>query len=167
MANQQSRVYEAMFLVKTGVASDWEAAKGMIQRIMDRAHVEMVACQLWDERRLAYDIKRCKRAAYILCYFLGDGSAIGGIERDVQLSEHLLRVLILRADHIGPEKLEEIKALPERRADEPQPPADERGRPDWRRSDRRPEFSRSERTPAPARVDDEDAPKPEGDQEQD
>ena len=115
MAEQSLQLYEAMFLVEPDVAADWEAAKGMVQRIMDRAKANMLACRLWDERRLAYPINKYNRAVYILCHFRAHGSAISGIERDVQLSEHLLRVLVLRADHITDEELEEIKALPEKR----------------------------------------------------
>ena len=115
MAEQNLQLYEAMFLVETSIASDWEAAKGMIQKTMDRAKAQLLLCRLWDERRLAYPISKHKRATYILCYFRAHGSAIGPIERDVQLSEHLLRVLILRADHITDEELEKIKDTPERR----------------------------------------------------
>ena len=115
MAEQNLQLYEAMFLVETNIASDWEAAKGMIQKTMDRANAQLLVRRLWDERRLAYPISKHKRATYILCYFRAHGSAIGGIERDVQLSEYLLRVLVLRADHVTDEELEKIKALPERR----------------------------------------------------
>ena len=115
MAEQNLQLYEAMFLVETNIASDWEAAKGMIQKTMDRANAQLLVRRLWDERRLAYPISKHKRATYVLCYFRAPGSAIGGIERDVQLSEHLLRVLILRADHVTDEELEKIKATPERR----------------------------------------------------
>ena len=113
MALQNSRLYEAMFLVETNIASDSEATKGMIRTIMDRAHAELLVCSLWDERRLAYDIDKHKRAAYVLCYFRANGTAISSMERDVQLSEHLLRVLVLRADHISTEELERIKGLSE------------------------------------------------------
>ena len=116
MALQESKLYEAMFLVDTNIAADSEATKGMIQTIMDRAKTELIVSRLWDERRLAYDINKHKRATYILCYFRANGSAISRIERDVQLSEHLLRVLVLRADHISPEELEQIKDLPDRRS---------------------------------------------------
>ena len=114
MALQESKLYEAMFLVDTNIAADSEATKGMIQTIMDRAKTELIVSRLWDERRLAYDISKHKRATYILCYFRANGSAISRIERDVQLSEHLLRVLVLRADHISPEELEQIKESPDR-----------------------------------------------------
>ncbi len=108
MVLQDSRLYEAMFLVDTNIASDPEATKGMIRTVMDRAHAELLVCSLWDERRLAYDIDKHKRAAYVLCYFRANGADIKTMERDVQLSEHLLRVLVLRGDHISPEQLEKI-----------------------------------------------------------
>ena len=115
MAERVLHLYEAMFLVEPGIATDWEAVQGMVQRLMDRANAQLLVCRLWDERRLAYPIKKQKRAAYILCYFKADGSSIGGIERDTQLSEHLLRVLVLRADHVSDEEIEKIKAEPDSR----------------------------------------------------
>ncbi|NIA06054.1 MAG: 30S ribosomal protein S6 [Actinobacteria bacterium] len=115
MTERVLQLYEAMFLVEPGIATDWEAAKGMVQTIMDRAKAELLVCRLWDERRLSYPIKKQRRAAYIICYFRADGSTIGGIERDTQLSEHLLRVLVLRAGHITDEELEKIIAVPDRR----------------------------------------------------
>ena len=115
MAERALQLYEAMFLVEPGIATDWEAAKGMVETIMERAKAQLLICRLWDERRLAYPIKKQRRAAYIICYFRADGSTIGGIERDTQLSEHLLRVLVLRADHITDEELEKIKEVPDRR----------------------------------------------------
>ena len=116
LAEQLLQLYEAMFLVEPDIATDWEAAKGMVQTVMERANAELLICQLWDERRLAYAINKQRRAAYILCYFRVNGAAVSGIERDVQLSEHLLRVLVLRADHITDEELERIKAMPDRRS---------------------------------------------------
>ena len=115
MAERALQLYEAMFLVEPGIATDWEAAKGMVETIMERAKAQLLVCRLWDERRLAYPIKKQRRAAYSICYFRANGSAIGGIERDTQLSEHLLRVLVLRADHITDDQLEEIKETPDRR----------------------------------------------------
>ena len=115
MAERALQLYEAMFLVEPGIATDWEAAKGMVETIMERAKAQLLVCRLWDERRLAYPVKKQRRAAYIICYFRANGSAIGGIERDTQLSEHLLRVLVLRADHITDEELQKIKEVPDRR----------------------------------------------------
>ena len=131
MTLQDSRLYEAMFLVETNIASDSEATKGMIQTVMDRAHAELLICSLWDERRLAYDIDKHTRAAYVLCYFRANGTTISSIERDVQLSEHLLRVLVLRADHISPEEFERIKEGPDdQRTSPPDEPTPAQKKPD-------------------------------------
>ena len=127
MVLQDSRLYEAMFLVDTSIASDSEATKGMIRTLMDRAKAELLVCSLWDERRLAYDVDKHKRAAYVLCYFRADGANISTMERDVQLSEHLLRLLVLRADQISDEELERIisESQPKEETQTPDQPSSE------------------------------------------
>ena len=62
----------------------------------------------WDDRRLAYEIKGQKRGVYILAYFKAPGVDISHVERDCNLSEKVLRALILRADHLS---IEEMTAL--------------------------------------------------------
>jgi len=98
------RVYEGMFLVDSALAaSDWDGVIGAIERILGRAGAEVLSVRKWDERKLEYEIQRKSRGTYILTYFNASSDKIGGIERDVQLSEQVLRVLILRGDHVTPE----------------------------------------------------------------
>jgi Ribosomal protein S6 len=59
----------------------------------------------WDERRLAFEIDKQKRGTYILAYANVPGDQVGHIERDVQISERLLRVLIVKADHLTAEEI--------------------------------------------------------------
>jgi len=99
--------YEAMFLVDSGMASsDWDGVISTINTIMTRGDAEVINLRKWDERRLAYDIAGHRRGTYLLSYFKADPARIGSIERDVKLNESLLRVLILRADHVTPEQME-------------------------------------------------------------
>lgn len=94
-----NRLYEAMFLIDSArAASDREGVNRNIRNILERAGAEIVSIRKWDERRLAYDIKGHSRGTYILCYFRADGRRIREIERDVQLSEQTMRVLILCAE---------------------------------------------------------------------
>jgi small subunit ribosomal protein S6 len=98
--NETKKLYEAMFLADSGeAASDWEGLEKTIRKILSRNHAEVVSLRKWDERRLAYEVQGKGRGTYILCYFRADGDGVGGIERDVQLSERIMRVLILR---VGP-----------------------------------------------------------------
>ncbi|MCF7958149.1 MAG: 30S ribosomal protein S6, partial [Phycisphaerae bacterium] len=60
----------------------------------------MVSLNKWDDRRLCFEIQKRNRGTYILCYFNTLPESLSNIERDVQISEDILRVQILRADRI-------------------------------------------------------------------
>ncbi len=94
------RIYEGMFLIDVGLANDWSRAEAVIQRIIDRAEAQLLFCQKWDERRLAYEIAGRRRGVYVLTYFKAPAENIGTIERDVQLSENILRVLVLQKNQL-------------------------------------------------------------------
>ena len=96
-----------MFLVDSGkAASDWDGVNAAIKKILDRAEAEIVSMRKWDDRRLAYDIRRTSRGTYMLCYFKAEGQKIQGIEKDVQLSENIIRVLILSTEQMSQEDIE-------------------------------------------------------------
>jgi len=95
------RLYEGMFLVDSALAaSDWDGINAAIKAILEKAEAEIISIRKWNECRLAYEINGKGRGTYILTYFRVDGDRISGIERDVQLSERLMRVLILNAEHM-------------------------------------------------------------------
>ena len=109
MAESKNRknYYEAMFLISPSVATDLGGAIQHIREILGRGDVELISLRKWDERRLAYEIQKNKRGVYILAYFAADPSRLALIERACNLSEQLLRSLIIRADHLT---LEEMQA---------------------------------------------------------
>lgn len=107
METATTKLYEAMFLVDSSLAgSDWDGVMATIKNILQRAQVEVLWLQKWGERKLAYEINHKARGTYILCYFRADGGRIRDIERDVRLSERIMRVLILRADKHMAEQIE-------------------------------------------------------------
>ena len=103
----EKKLYEGMFLVDSAkAASDWDGVNAAIKKILDRAEAEIVSMRKWDDRRLAYDIRSVSRGTYLLCYFRADGSQIQSIEKAVQLSEAIIRVLILSTDQMTQEDIE-------------------------------------------------------------
>jgi small subunit ribosomal protein S6 len=98
--------YEAMFLISQAVAADLGAAVDHIKEILHRAQAELLAMRKWDDRRLAYEVKGQKRGVYILTYFNAPNDQLAHIERDCNLSEKILRVQILRADHLTIEEIQ-------------------------------------------------------------
>lgn len=131
--------YEAMFLFDPTFGASFENCESVIRRLMDRADAEIVFCRKWDERRLAYKIKGRKRGVYVLVYFKAPAEKVGSIERDAQITEEILRLLILRADGVTPEAMEKA-AVPrseEESSDDSRDSRDSRREPS--RPDRRPE----------------------------
>ena len=105
------RTYEGLFLVDSGeAAADWKQVTGTIEKILSRSECEVISLRKWDDRRLAYEVNKKNRGTFILAYFDCDPDRIGSIERDVQLSEHVIRVLILRTDRMTAEMMD--KATP-------------------------------------------------------
>jgi len=102
--------YEAMFLFDPTFGGSFENCEAEIRRLMERAEAEIVFCRAWDERRLAYKVKGRKRGVYVLVYFKAAPGKIAPLERDAQLSENILRMLVLRADGVTPEAMEKALA---------------------------------------------------------
>jgi small subunit ribosomal protein S6 len=103
----KNKLYEGMFLVDSAQAgADWDGVMAAIRTILEKAEAEIVSINKWDDRRLAYNIKGKTRGVYILSYFRADGGRIRNIEKAVQLSERIMRVLILSAERLRPEDIE-------------------------------------------------------------
>jgi small subunit ribosomal protein S6 len=110
------KLYEAMFLIDSAeAAKDWDGILELIRKMLTKADAEIVSIRKWDERPLAYSIGGCDRGTYILTYFRADGQKITEVERDVQLSDRIMRALILRADHLTEEDI--AKDTPATRAE--------------------------------------------------
>jgi small subunit ribosomal protein S6 len=98
------KTYEAMFLLEAG-QGDFEIASEPIRTVLSRAGAEVLSINLWDERRLAYEIKGQKRGTYVLTYFKLDPAKVVELEHDCQLNDAILRVLIIRKDNLKDEEL--------------------------------------------------------------
>ncbi len=101
------KLYEAMFLIDSAEATaDWDGINTLIRTILERAGAEIVSIRKWDDRKLTYNISGKSRGTYILCYFRAEGGRVREIERDVQLSERIMRALILTAEHMSRQDIE-------------------------------------------------------------
>jgi len=103
--SQDKATYEGMFLLDAG-NPDFQAASEPVRTVLDRNEASVLSIKPWDERRLAYEIKGRRRGLYVLTYFEADPARITEIERDCQLDERILRVLLLRSDGLTEETIE-------------------------------------------------------------
>jgi len=113
------RLYEGMFLLEAGRANaSWEESLNHVKNLLDRASATLVAAKKWDERKLAYEVDGHKRGVYMLAFFRADSAKIVGLERDCQLSDMILRTLILRRDKLTDEQAIATKTLQEMKEEE-------------------------------------------------
>ena len=98
--------YETMFLISQTAAADFGAAVEHIRSLFARIDAEIVALSKWDERRLAFEIKKQRRGIYILAYFACDPTKVAELERVCNLSDQILRFMTIKAEHLTIEEMQ-------------------------------------------------------------
>jgi small subunit ribosomal protein S6 len=111
--------YEAMFLLPAGASAEMEKSQQLVRGIIERHGGEVVVLKKWDERKLAYEIGGQKRGLYIIAYFRAPGTAVTPIEREVNLSEDIIRVMISDAEHLNDSEMNAVEPQPIIREERP------------------------------------------------
>jgi small subunit ribosomal protein S6 len=111
--------YEAMFLLGPIGAAEPEKSLGICRGVIERHGGQIIIIKKWDERRLMYEVEGQKRGTYIIAFFRASGTAVAGIERDVKLSEDILRAMVLRADHLNEQEMAAVEPQPIVREEKP------------------------------------------------
>jgi len=91
------RTYEAMLLVEPTIAAkDWPKVTAEVDRIAKRNGANVVSLTKWGERKLFYPVRKNNRGTYVLTYLQAEEKSVPRIRSDFQLSEIVLRNLVLR-----------------------------------------------------------------------
>jgi small subunit ribosomal protein S6 len=107
------RLYEGMFIISDTVAgADWEAAVKHVEDLLKNRGAEILRSEKWEDRNFAYKLKGHKRGAYLLVYFNAPTDSISPMKRDFELSDNVLRTLIVKVDKVGESKPEEEAEKP-------------------------------------------------------
>ena len=101
------RTYECMLLLDNReVKKGWDELKTSVTGLFEKHGAEVVSARRWDERRLAFPIKRQKRATYLLMYFNADAPQVQAIRRDMEFNEAMLRNFVTSCEKIPDEAFE-------------------------------------------------------------
>jgi len=88
-----------MFIISDTIAgSDWEATVKHVEDLLKNRGAEVLKSEKWEERKFAYKLKGHKRGVYLLVYFNAPTDSITLIKRDFELSDNVLRTLIVKID---------------------------------------------------------------------
>ena len=92
-------VYEGMFILDpTKFSRDPGAAAQQVADMITQHGGTVLAARMWDERKLAYPIKGHKKGVYWLTYFKMPGEGLPVLERQCEITEEIIRKLVLKVD---------------------------------------------------------------------
>jgi len=106
MSNERTGLYEGMFLFPQSATANLQDAIDHLKDILGKVGATIINFRKWDDRRLAYEIDGNKRGVYFLVYFNAPTSSVSDLERRCNQSEHLLRMMVTRAEHLPTETIE-------------------------------------------------------------
>jgi small subunit ribosomal protein S6 len=99
MAATNASVYEGMFILDPSkYARDPAATAQLVVDMITQHGGSILASRLWDERKLAYPINGHKKGVYWLTYFRMPGGGITPLERQCEITDDIIRKLILKVE---------------------------------------------------------------------
>jgi small subunit ribosomal protein S6 len=105
MADDVTRLYEGLFLLEPNFANKDEAgAIQLVQSLLEKHGATVIRCEKWAEQKLAYEIRKNKRGAYMLAAFKVDPLKVSEIELECRLTERIMRYLLLNRNGLPLEK---------------------------------------------------------------
>lgn len=113
------RWYEGMFLFDSALATkEGEDVEGYLKELLGKHGATIKSFKRWDDRKLAYEVEKVRRGTYYLTTYEMDPVAVSALKRDCNLSEKVLRHLILQDDDLlgNMEVREELKRQREEEA---------------------------------------------------
>ena len=117
--------YEVMYVIDTALEDS--ARTELINRfseLVTKNGGEVDRVDEWGKRRLAYAINYKTEGYYVLMYIKGPSELPRELERNLQISENVLRYLVIRYEGELPAKREPLKPYAPREAAEPAAPVE-------------------------------------------
>lgn len=92
-------LYETLFLLdSTKLSAEPDAVRGGLQATLEKHGAAIEVTRPWDDRKLAYPIKKQKKGSYHIIYYKVDSRKQAEIDRDLKLNENILRYMTAHID---------------------------------------------------------------------
>ena len=120
--------YETIFIVKIDLGDKALAERvAWVTDILTSNGAEVINVEQWGKKRLAYRVNKQKHGFYVLMHYEGDPKVVPELERNLRLSEDILKHLTVKLEGAQVEKAraaavaaaeEEVRRAEERSAKE-------------------------------------------------
>jgi len=92
-----TNIYELMFILRPDLSQDQVVNQMRKYRdLLKELGAGKVSIEVWGKRRLAYEVDRFQDGIYVLTYFNGDGSQVAPLEKNMRLSDEVIRYLTIK-----------------------------------------------------------------------
>lgn len=109
------RMYETIFIAHPDLVE--EEVKALIDKmkgIIENLNGQLIKVEEWGRRKLAYKLKKLTRGYYVLIRFLGNGEVLAEIERNLRLSDGVLKYQSVKLNEKATEETQpSVKGPPE------------------------------------------------------
>ncbi len=98
----RTKEYETIYILRPDVDADTaEKVQARVNEVVDRATGKITKVEGWGRRRLAYPVAKQRRGVYVYLKYLGGGGLVQEIERNLKLSDVVLKFqTVLLRDHV-------------------------------------------------------------------
>jgi small subunit ribosomal protein S6 len=93
------RSYELAFIIQPNL--DEEGATGVVDKVsqfVKSVNGEVASVDVWGRRKLAYPINNYREGTYVLVQTKMSPSAVADLERNLKLSEEIIRYLLIKVE---------------------------------------------------------------------
>lgn len=122
-----NRLYEGLFLLDANETTKrWDELEGVVGGMLTKIGAEVQFSERWPTQKLAYEVKGTRKGSYYLTYFNAAPERITDLHREVELSEDVLRLMIIQNEFLTDEmgkRREAAKNRPAPRETSAAPPA--------------------------------------------
>lgn len=106
--------YETMYIVRPDIPEEQvDQAITKYQQLLKDQGADEIQTQHRGKRRLAYEIQNFREGVYVQMNYTGPGSAIAKLEREMRISEDVIRYLTLTNEHPAREDEESTTSISE------------------------------------------------------
>lgn len=97
--------YETIFIVKIDLGDEALAERvAWVTDILTSNGAEVINVEQWGKKRLAYQVNKQKHGFYVLMHYEGDPKVVPELERNLKLSEDILKHLTVKLEGAQVEK---------------------------------------------------------------
>ena len=100
-APNRAKEYETIYILRPDIdAESAEKVGTRLSEVVAREKGQLTKVELWGRRRLAFDIAKHRRGVYVYLKYLGTGTVVNEVERNLRLSDGVLKyqTVLLRND---------------------------------------------------------------------